>query len=111
MYYAEAQVYFKALRDELIRLGVCSSAQVCTQNKIIFWAAGGWKIGPFQGGGVSINVYRVSDPNIAEHLLERCRSIHKQDPSVPVSLAVYANPHIDNLNPGTPMVVLKKRIS
>jgi hypothetical protein len=111
MYYAEAQLYGNALRDELVRLRACPSVQACSQNKMIFWEGGGWKLGPFRGGGVSIHVYRVSNPEVAEALLQKCRSIHSQYRSVPVSLVVYANPHIDNLNPGTPKIVLKERIS
>ena len=111
MYYEEAKVYGSAVTEELIRLGACPSAQACTSKQMVFWEGGGWKIGPFSGGGVSINVYRISEPKTAAALLERCRKIHQQLPTVPVTIVVYANHHIDNLNPGTPKIVLKERIS
>jgi hypothetical protein len=111
MYFTEAQVYGNAIAEELVHLGLCANRQACSSNQIVLWEGGGWKIGSFRGGGVSIEVYRVADIVVAEALVERCRKIHLQSPAVPVSIVVQSNPHIDNLHPGTPVVLKKARFS
>ena len=111
MYFSEAQVYGDAVTEELVRLGACSSRQACSSNQMVLWEGGGWKIGSFRGGGVSIEVYRVADVAVAEALVERCRQIHLQSPAVPVSIVVQSNAHIDNLHLGTPVVIRKARFS
>ncbi len=111
MYYSEAKVNGDAVAEELVRLGACSNRQACTSNQMVLWEGGGWKIGPFRGGGVSIEVYRVVDVSVAEALVERCRQIHLQSPAVPVSIVVHSNAHISNLHPGAPVVLKKARFS
>lgn len=109
MYYAEAKVVADAVTEELIRLDACANAQACQTKQMVLWEGGGWKLGSLQGGGVSIAVHRVSDVAVANALIERCRKLHAQNPNVPVSIVVFANAHIDNLHPGTPVVVRKER--
>lgn len=104
-------MYANALYEELIRLGACSSKQTCRSNEMLFATGEGWKVGPFQGGGVSIEIYRVQDAAIAKVLIDRCGKTYAQSPRVPVSIVVYSNAHIDNLHPGTPSIVMKKRFS
>jgi hypothetical protein len=110
MYYTEAKVVANAVTEELIRLGACANPQACQTAQMVLWEGGGWKLGPFQGGGVSVEVYRVSDVAVANALVERCRKLHAQNPNVPVSIVVHANAHIDNLHPGTPVVVKQARL-
>jgi len=109
MYYWEAKVYGDAVAEELVRLGACSNRQACSSNQMVLWQGDGWKIGPFRGGGVSVEVYRVLDVRVAEALVERCRQIHLQSPAVPVSIVVHSNAHISNLHPGTPVILKRAR--
>ena len=109
MYYWEAKVYGDAVAEELVRLGACSNRQACSSNQMVLWEGDGWKIGPFRGGGVSVEVYRVLDVRVAEALVERCRQIHLQSPAVPVSIVVHSNAHISNLHPGTPVILKRAR--
>src|SRR4030065_398097 len=81
MYYTEAKVVANAVTEELIRLGACANAQACQTAQMVLWEGGGWKLGPFQGGGVSVEVYRVSDVAVANALVERCRKLHAQNPN------------------------------
>jgi|APLak6261674355_1056100.scaffolds.fasta_scaffold07928_2 hypothetical protein len=111
MYYSEAKVYGDAVNEELVRLGACANQQACTSNQMLLWEGGGWKVGPFRGGGVSLQVYRVSDVAVANALIERCQSIHLKAPEVPVSIVIHSNAHIDNLHPGTPVIIKKARFS
>ena len=110
MYYAEAKAYADAVTEELVRLGECANAQACQKAQMVLWEGGGWNLGPFRGGGVSIEVYRVSNAAIANALVERCNKLHSQKPNIPVSIVVHANAHIDNLHPGTPVIVKKARL-
>lgn len=109
MYSIEAKAAASAVTDELFRLGACASAQACQTGQMVFWEGGGWKLGPFHGGGVSIAVYRVSDVAVAKAIAERCRALHAQTPTVPISVVIHANAHIDNLHPGTPVVVIQEK--
>ncbi len=95
----------------LIEEGQCSDDADCTRKEMALWSAGGWKIGPLTGGGVTINVYKISSAEIARKIVDRCRTLHSQIPSVPVSVTVYSNAHIDNLHPGMPNVVVQEKIS
>lgn len=104
-------MYVDAVVQELVRLGACANQQACTSNQMVLWEGGGWKVGPFRGGGVSLTVYRVTDVAIASALIERCQQIHRQSPSVPVSIVIHSNAHIDNLHPGTPVIIKKARFS
>jgi len=110
-YYNEAQQYLAAVEAVLIEHGVCNDKTDCSQKQIAFFASGGWKIGPYKGGGVTITVHKVIDTAIARRVIESCRKLHTQIPEVPVSITVFSNPHIDNLHPGTPHVVLSEEIS
>ena len=111
MYYSEAKVYGDAVEEELVRFGACANQQACTSNQMLLWEGGGWKVGPFRGGGVSLEVYRVTDVAIAKALIDRCQKIHMQAPDVPVSIVIHSNAHIDNLHPGTPVIIKKARFS
>lgn len=110
-YAKEAEVVADAVTEVLIRLGQCASVQTCQRAKMVFWEGGGWQFGPWQGGGVRINVYRVSDVTVANALLARCRTFHELHPTVPLSIVVHATAHIDNVHPGTPVIVTQARFA
>lgn len=110
-YYNEAMRYMEQTKQALIEEGLCSNETDCTSKEMALWRAGGWKIGPLTGGGVEINVYKVSSAEIAKKIVDRCKTVHSQIPSVPVVVTVYSNAHIDNRHPGTPNVVLRVNIS
>jgi hypothetical protein len=107
MYYDEAVVYKEAVTQELIMLGACPAPNECQRNEMVLSEGGGWKVGPFQGGGVTVNVYKVADHAVAGAVIERCRQIHARDPKVALSVAIQSNAHIDNRHPGTRSVVNK----
>jgi hypothetical protein len=108
-YYNEAMLYMEQTREVLIAEGLCFDKTDCSRKEMAFWSAGGWGIGPITGGGVTINVQKISDAAIAEKIVQRCKVLHSQIPSVPVTVTIFANAHIDNLHPGTPVVVKKAR--
>lgn len=110
-YREDAMRYMAETERVLAEEGLCFDERDCGQKEMTFWSAGGWKIGPVAGGGVTINVYKVSDAAVAEKIIQRCQSLHSQIPSVPVTVTVYASSHIDNLHPGTPVVVKKAAFS
>jgi hypothetical protein len=103
--------YMEQTQQVLIEEGQCSNDVDCTRKEMAFWTAGGWKIGSLTGGGVTINVYKVSSTEIAKKIVDRCRTLYSQMPSVPVSVTVYSNIHIDNLHPGMPSIVVHEKIS
>lgn len=106
--------YDEASLDELVRVldeeGICFDKTDCGRKGMFFWAAGGWKLGPITGGGVSINVHNVSDIVIAEKIVKRFKLLHSKFPEVPVTVTVFSNAHIDNLHPGTPNLVFEMHI-
>lgn len=106
-YEAQARTYAAAVTEQLVARGACATADACQQNQRVLWRAGGWQLGPIHRGGVSIAVYQVADPIVADALIERCRQIHAGDPGVPMLIEIYANAHIDNLHRGTPHLVKK----
>ncbi|MGJ9420834.1 hypothetical protein ACHAC9_24315 [Massilia sp. CMS3.1] len=107
MYYDQGRVYGEAIKHELITLGACSTRDECQRNQMVLWDGDGWKVGPFQGGGVTMNVYRVADRAVADAVIKRCRQIHSLDPEVALWIVIQSNAHIDNLHPGTRSVVTK----
>lgn len=110
MHYAEAQLYAQAVTEELIRLEVCKDVASCQAKQMVLWEGGGWKIGPFQGGGVTLQIYRITDTRVADVLVERCRRIHSTLPNTPVSIVIQSNEHIDTPHPGTQVVIRQVRI-
>ena len=107
MHYDQARVYEEAVTHELMTLGACSTPNECQRNEMVLWDGDGWKAGPFQGGGVTINVYRVADRSVADAVIKRCRQIHARHPEVALWIVIQANAHIDNLHPGTRSIVKK----
>lgn len=97
-------------RQVLIDEGLCSSKDDCSRKEMVFWTAGGWKIGPITGGGVSIYVYKVSSSETAMKIVACCKNLHDEIPSVPVTVTVYSNAHVDNFYQDTPKIVLHKQI-
>lgn len=110
-YYNEAMRFMERTRQVLIEEGLCLNKEYCSRKEMALWSAGGWKIGPLTGGGVSIEVYKASNSETAAKIVARCKALHSEIPSVPVTVTVYSNAHIDNLHPGTPKVVLHERFS
>jgi hypothetical protein len=102
-YYSEAQGYVKVLEQEMVRAGLP------TQQKL-FAEHGGWEIGPFRGGGIHVYAYEVTDATLANRLVERVRETHSLYPAVPVTVTVYSNAHIDNLHPGSEVIVARAAV-
>lgn len=106
-YHLEAQEYAHAITAELIHAGVCKDESSCNAQQTLLWSAGGWKAGPLRGGGVNLQVYHVADERVADALVEQCRLVHAKYPNVPLSIVIQSNAHIDNLHPGTQVVIRK----
>jgi len=90
-YQEEAMRYMQEINNVLIEEGLCRNEQDCSKKEMAFWTAGGWKIGEYTGGGVSITVYSISSATTANKIIERCRSFHTSIPNVPVSVRVYSS--------------------
>ena len=109
MHYAQARLYADAVTTELVRAGACPSIEVCKGEQMVKWEAGGWKIGPFNGGGVDIQVYRVADRRTADALITRCSQIYAANPKVAASITIQSNAHIDNNHPGERTIIKEAR--
>ena len=92
-YQGEAMRYMEQTKNVLIEEGLCSSATDCSNKEMAFWTAGGWQIGQFSGGGVSISVYNVSSAETANKIVSRCKALHSQIPDVPAKITVYSTAH------------------
>jgi hypothetical protein len=90
-YYNEAMRYMEVTKEVLIESGICKDPGDCTKKEAAFWTAGGWKVGPFAGGGVTITLYRVSNLQIAQKVIDKCKALHNKIPNVPVQITVYSN--------------------
>ena len=106
-YQEEAMRYMEQTKSVLIEEGLCGNDRDCSNKEMAFWTAGGWKIGTFTGGGVSISVYSVSSVEVANKILSRCQTLHSQIPTVPVSITVYSNAY----HHGMSKIVLREKIS
>lgn len=89
MHAAEGKIYASALVEELVRLNVCATVQLCRSEKRVTWRASGWKLGILEGGGVTVHVYALPDRRIADILVARCQALHAAMPKVPVTLAIH----------------------
>jgi hypothetical protein len=105
-----AMPYITETHRLLIEHGLCSSERSCSEKELVFWGGEIWKIGPIKRGGVTIDVYKVSDATLAKKIIERCRTVQKKLPDLPVTVTVYANAHIDNLHPGKADVIAQEKI-
>lgn len=110
-YYNEAMRYMELTRQVLIEEGLCSNNDDCSRKEMAMWSASGWKVGPLTGGGVSIEVYKVTSSEIAAKIVTQCKALHNEIPGVPVNVTVFSNAHLDNLHPGKPEVLRHERIS
>lgn len=104
MYSKQARLYVDVVTAELISVGACPSIDVCKKEQMVMWEGGGWKVGPFKGGGIDINVYKIADRRIADAVLARCNQIYVANSQVAVSITIQSNAHIDNNHPGKRMI-------
>ena len=106
-YQEEALRYMEQTQNVLIEEGLCNNYQDCSRKEMAFWTAGGWKIGEFSGGGVSITVHNVPSAAIANKIINRCKVLHSQIPNVPVSIAVYSTAS----HQGISKIVVREKLS
>jgi hypothetical protein len=99
-----------AVEDEIARAGLCDTRAACASAEVKF-EAGGWKIGPLQGGGVTINVYGVGDVALAQRILARCRAVHTTNAAAPVTITIFSNSHAQRIDSGSMNVVVKETIT
>ena len=109
-YYDQAIAQADAVKDELARSSICATPGACSFAEVKF-EAGGWKIGPFRGGGVTINVYGVSDIALARRILARCKSLHAKNATAAVTVTIYSSTHAQRIESGRMNVVLKEKIT
>jgi hypothetical protein len=60
---------------------------------LVLYEAGGWSIGPVSLGGVTLNVYAVSDTKAIQPLEESIRHAQSRLKSVKVDLNVFSSKH------------------
>lgn len=106
-YQGEALRYMEQTKNVLIEEGLCNNDQDCSHKEMAFWTAGGWKIGQFSGGGVSISVHNVSSSEIAHKIVNRCKALHSQIPDVQVNVTIYSTAHHQSVS----KVILHEKLS
>ena len=62
-------------------------------RELVKYEAGGWSIGPVSWGGVTLNVYAVSDPEAIQPLEESVRQAQSRLKTVKVDLNVFSSKH------------------
>ena len=92
-YHRQALVYLESAKQVLIAHGVCQNANDCVTKRVLFGDGSAVKIGPFEYGGVNIQVYGVSNPNIVGDLVKSFGEIYKQQRGPRLRLDVYETRH------------------
>jgi hypothetical protein len=70
-----------------------SSTADCQFRSLVKYEAGGWSLGPVSWGGVTLNVYAVSDPKAISALEDSIRQARAQLGNVKVELNVFSSNH------------------
>ena len=92
-YHQQALVYLDGAKQVLIAHGACQNPDDCVTKRVLFGDGGAVKIGPFEYGGVNIEVYGISNPNVVGDLVKRFGEIHKQQRGPRLCLEVYETRH------------------
>lgn len=104
-YEAEERSYAEAATSILVSSGLCSSASDCAGKELVKWQAGGYSLGPVQGGGVRINVYQLSSAETWRRLSTEFHAVHSRLPAHEVTLTAYRGPHSAPGEPWSELVI------
>jgi hypothetical protein len=92
-YHPQALIYLDTAQQVLIAHGACQNPNDCVTKGVLFGDGGAVKIGPFEYGGVNIQVYGVSNPNVVGDLVKSFGEIYKQQRGPRLRLDVYETRH------------------
>jgi hypothetical protein len=92
-YHQQSLVYLDTAKQVLIAHGVCQNPNDCVKKRVLFGDGGAVKFGPFEFGGVNIQVYGVSNPNVVGDLVKGFGEIYKQQRGPRLRLDVYETKH------------------
>lgn len=95
-YYQQAQVYLDGAKEVLITHGLCESKNDCNRRHILFGDGGATKLGPFKFGGVQIQVYEVSDPEVIGDIVKAFGEIYKKQKGPRLKMNVYKTKHLES---------------
>jgi hypothetical protein len=87
--YDQVSLYSAAIRDVLIRRGICRDGQDCNNKEMILNEGGASSSGP-----VHVNVYNVSDPDTANAIIDAARAV-RSSAKVGVKLRITASKHLN----------------
>jgi hypothetical protein len=70
-----------------------TSTADCQSGHLVTFEAGGWSLGPLSLGGVTLNIYAVSDPAAIKALATSIQQARSQVGDVKVDLNVFSSKH------------------
>jgi len=92
-YHSQAQVYLDSAQKVLIAHGLCQNQNDCVKRQILFGDGGANRLGPFEFGGVQINVYEVSSPDVVGDLVKVLGETYKKQKGPKLTMLVYETKH------------------
>jgi hypothetical protein len=92
-YHQQSLIYRDTAWQVLIAHGICQNPNDCVTKRVLFSDGGAFKIGPFEYGGVNIQVYGVSNPKVVGDLVKNFGEIYKQQRGPRLRLDVYETRH------------------
>lgn len=92
-YHAEATQLADAACKSLVMSGAASSEADCQFRDLVKYEAGGWSLGPVSWGGVTLNIYAVSDPTAIQAVEASIRQARARLGKVKVDLNVFSSKH------------------
>ena len=95
-YHQQSLVYLDSAKQVLIAHGVCQNPDDCTRRNVLFGEGGAVKVGPFEYGGVQIQDYEVSNPNVVGDLVKAFGEVYKQQRGPRLRLDVYETKHLES---------------
>jgi hypothetical protein len=95
-YHQQAMVYLDGAQNVLIAHGLCQNRSDCVKRHILFGSGGAFKIGPFEFGGVNIDLYEVSSPEVVGDLVKAFGEIFKTQKGPKLTVHVYKTRHLES---------------
>ena len=92
-YHQQARVYLEAAQKVLIAHGHCENRNDCVTRRILFGDGGAVKVGPFEFGGVQLDVYEVSSAEVVGDLVKAFGEIYKKHKGPRLTMRVYESRH------------------
>jgi len=92
-YHEEAREYLDSAQKVLIKYGICHDDADCTKKHILFASGGANKIGNYEFGGINIELYEISDPNVVGDIIKEFGEKYKYLRMTKVHLNIYESAH------------------